>query len=132
MARGQPSTFSIVAADPATGEVGVAVQSKYFAVGAVVPWAKAGVGAVATQAAGIAGYGPGNILAGEDVVREMARAFRETEGEIAELLVAALEAGQAAGGDRRGHTTSPATRAWPGAGRTRSDTCGRRSSSTAR
>ncbi|HEY7729871.1 MAG TPA: DUF1028 domain-containing protein, partial [Gaiellaceae bacterium] len=51
-------TFSICAADPATGEVGVAVQSKYFAVGAVVPWARAGVGAVATQAAGIAAYGP--------------------------------------------------------------------------
>jgi uncharacterized Ntn-hydrolase superfamily protein len=51
-------TFSICAADPATGEVGVAVQSKYFAVGAVVPWARAGVGAVATQAAGVAAYGP--------------------------------------------------------------------------
>ena len=169
MARGQPSTFSIVAADPATGEVGVAVQSKYFSVGAVVPWAKAGVGAVATQAAGIAGYGPrilalleeglapaesielalagdpgretrqlgvvsaagvaaaftgtdcndwagheagpgyavqGNILAGEDVVRELARAFRETEGELSERLVAALEAGQAAGGDRRGQQSA--------------------------
>jgi uncharacterized Ntn-hydrolase superfamily protein len=52
------STFSIVAADPRTGEVGVAVQSKYFSVGSVVPWAAAGVGAVATQAAGVAAYGP--------------------------------------------------------------------------
>jgi uncharacterized Ntn-hydrolase superfamily protein len=51
------ATFSIVAADPATGEVGVAVQSKYFSVGLVVPWAEAGVGAVATQAAGVAAYG---------------------------------------------------------------------------
>jgi uncharacterized Ntn-hydrolase superfamily protein len=51
-------TFSICAADPAAGEVGVAVQSRYFAVGAVVPWARAGVGAVATQAAGVAAYGP--------------------------------------------------------------------------
>ena len=51
------STFSICAADPATGEVGCAVQSKYFAVGSVVPWVRAGVGAVATQAAGIAAYG---------------------------------------------------------------------------
>jgi uncharacterized Ntn-hydrolase superfamily protein len=51
-------TFSICAADPAAGEVGVAVQSKYFAVGAVVPWARAGIGAVATQAAGVAAYGP--------------------------------------------------------------------------
>ena len=43
------ATFSIVAADPETGEVGVAVQSKFLAVGSVVPWAKANVGAVATQ-----------------------------------------------------------------------------------
>ena len=182
MARGRPSTFSIVAADPATGEVGVAVQSKYFAVGAVVPWAKAGVGAVATQAAGIAGYGPrvlalleeglppaqaleraladdpgretrqlgvvdatgaaaaftgadcndwagheaaagfavqGNILAGEEVVREMARAFRETAGALAERLVAALEAGQVAGGDRRGQQSAAviAERSGAGAGK---------------
>jgi len=45
------STFSIVARDPKTGELGIAVQSKFLAVGAVVPWAKAGVGAIATQAA---------------------------------------------------------------------------------
>ncbi len=51
-------TFSIVAADVAAGEVGCAVQSRYFAVGSVVPWARAGVGAVATQAAGVAAYGP--------------------------------------------------------------------------
>ena len=43
------ATFSIVARDPATGELGVAVASRFFAVGSVVPWAKAGVGAVATQ-----------------------------------------------------------------------------------
>lgn len=43
------ATFSIVAADPDTGEVGVAVASRFFAVGTVVPWAKANVGAVATQ-----------------------------------------------------------------------------------
>ena len=52
------ATFSIVAAAPETGEVGVAVQSKYFSVGSVVPWAEAGVGAVATQAAGVAAFGP--------------------------------------------------------------------------
>ena len=52
------STFSICAADPDAGEVGCAVQSKYFAVGTVVPWARAGVGAVATQAAGVAAFGP--------------------------------------------------------------------------
>src|SRR5574337_21952 len=43
------STFSIVARDPQTGEMGVAVQSHWFAVGQIVPWAEAGVGAVATQ-----------------------------------------------------------------------------------
>jgi uncharacterized Ntn-hydrolase superfamily protein len=52
------ATFSIVAADVSVGEVGCAVQSRYFSVGSVVPWAKAGVGAVATQAAGVAAYGP--------------------------------------------------------------------------
>ena len=163
------ATFSIVAVDSEAGEVGCAVQSKYFAVGAVVPWARAGVGAVATQAAGIAAYGPavlalleqgvepaealtraladdderetrqlgvvtfdgraaahtgsgcsdwaghetgsgfavqGNILAGPEVVSEMARAYRETVGTLAERLVASLEAGQAAGGDSRGQQSA--------------------------
>src|SRR4051812_46701294 len=45
-----PSTFSIVAVDTDAGEAGVAVQSKFLAAGAVVPWARGGVGAVATQA----------------------------------------------------------------------------------
>lgn len=52
------NTYSIVAFDPRTGELGVAVESKYFGVGSVVPWAKAGVGAVATQAWAKVGYGP--------------------------------------------------------------------------
>lgn len=162
-------TFSICAADPEAGEVGVAVQSKYFAVGAVVPWARADVGAVATQAAGVAAYGPavlelladglgpdealeraladdagretrqvgvvaadgrasaltgseclswaghrvgpcyavqGNILAGEAVVAEMERSFVGTAGTLAERLVAALEAGQTAGGDVRGQQSA--------------------------
>ena len=162
-------TFSIVALDPENGDVGVAVQSKYFAVGAVVPWGRAGVGAVATQAAGRAAYGPeildllarglepaeaieralvdderretrqlgvvdaqgraaaftgsecnewaghatgsgyaaqGNILAGEAVIAEMARAFERTSGALAERLLAALEAAQAAGGDRRGQQSA--------------------------
>ena len=163
------STFSIVAADPSTGQVGVAVQSKYFAVGAVVPWARAGVGAVATQALGLARYGPalldaleggerppaalkaalandplaaqrqigvvhadgeaanhtgtkcyawaggrmgpgfsvqGNILTGEQVVDNMARAFTGAPGSLAERLLASLEAGQAAGGDSRGQQSA--------------------------
>jgi uncharacterized Ntn-hydrolase superfamily protein len=170
-------TFSIVALDPENGDVGVAVQSRYFAVGAVVPWARAGVGAVATQAAGRAAYGPaildllarglepqvaieralaederretrqlgvvdaqgraaaftgsecndwaghatgpgyaaqGNILAGEHVVTEMARAFEDTSGPLAERLVAALEAGQAAGGDRRGQQSAAVVVERPG------------------
>ena len=163
------STFSIVAADLETGEVGCAVQSRYFSVGSVVPWAWAGVGAVATQAAGVAVYGrlglealqrgatpeaalesvladdagretrqlgivtadgraaaftgreclnwaghrvgpgfavQGNILAGEAVVDEMARAYTETLGSLVDRLVAALEAGQAAGGDKRGQQSA--------------------------
>ena len=162
-------TFSIVAADLEAGEVGCAVQSKYFSVGSVVPWARAGVGAVATQAAGVAVYGrraldelaagadpdaalarvlagdperetrqlgivtadgraaaftgascldwaghrtgagfavQGNILAGERVVDELARAFEESLGSLATRLVAALEAGQAAGGDKRGQQSA--------------------------
>lgn len=162
-------TFSVVAADSATGEVGCAVQSKYFAVGNVVPWVRSGVGAVATQAAGVAVFGSraldalasglspeaaladvlegdparetrqlgvvtadgqaaahtgreclewaghrtgpgyavqGNILAGEAVVAEMERALLETAGSLAERLVAALEAGQVAGGDRRGQQSA--------------------------
>jgi uncharacterized Ntn-hydrolase superfamily protein len=51
-------TYSIVARDPATGELGVAVQSHWFGVGAVVSWTRAGVGAVATQSIAEAAYGP--------------------------------------------------------------------------
>jgi uncharacterized Ntn-hydrolase superfamily protein len=51
-------TYSIVARDPKTGELGVAVQSHYFSVGPVVPWAEAGVGAVATQSMVLMDYGP--------------------------------------------------------------------------
>jgi len=52
------ATFSIVAFDPETGDLGVAVQSKFFGVGSVVPWAKAGVGAIATQAWADTSFGP--------------------------------------------------------------------------
>ena len=58
-AADQPvATYSIVAFDPATGDLGIAVQSKFFGVGSVVPWAKAGVGAVATQSYANTTYGP--------------------------------------------------------------------------
>lgn len=164
-------TFSIVAWDPdaSPAEWGVAVASKFLAVGAVVPWAKAGVGAVATQAFANLAYGPeglerlasgrsaedvvngltgpdeqrahrqlgvvdaegraatftgtecfdwaggrtgrgytcqGNILAGPDVVDEMCTAFEKTTGELAVRLLAALKAGDAAGGDRRGRQSA--------------------------
>src|SRR5947209_17959875 len=55
------STFSIVAIDPSNGDLGLAVASRYFSVGSVVPWALAGVGAVATQANVNVGYGPRGI-----------------------------------------------------------------------
>src|SRR5215471_18384333 len=51
-------TFSIVGRDPTTGDLGIAVQSKFLAVGAVVPWARAGVGAIATQSYANTSYGP--------------------------------------------------------------------------
>ena len=51
-------TFSIVARDPVTGDLGVAVQSHWFSVGSVVTWAEAGVGAIATQAMAEVSYGP--------------------------------------------------------------------------
>jgi len=61
-ARGVPprpvNTYSIVACDPQTGELGVAVQSHWFSVGPIVPWAEAGVGAVATQSFVEVSYGP--------------------------------------------------------------------------
>ncbi|HXO18835.1 MAG TPA: DUF1028 domain-containing protein [Thermoanaerobaculia bacterium] len=61
------STFSIVAIDPANGDLGIAVASRYFSVGSVVPWALAGVGAVATQANVNVGYGPQAI----DLLRQV-------------------------------------------------------------
>jgi uncharacterized Ntn-hydrolase superfamily protein len=56
--RARQGTYSIVARDPDTGELGVAVQSHWFSVGPIVPWARPGVGAVATQANAEISYGP--------------------------------------------------------------------------
>lgn len=70
-------TFSICAFDAATGELGVATQSKFLAVGAVVPWARAGVGAIATQSFANTSFGPRGLemiaagLAPEDVARKL-------------------------------------------------------------
>src|SRR5262245_4998170 len=55
------ATYSIVARDPHTGEMGVAVQSHWFSVGPVVPWAEAGVGAVATQSFVNVAHGPNGL-----------------------------------------------------------------------
>ena len=55
------ATFSIVGFDPRTGDLGVAVQSKFFEVGRVVPWAIAGVGAIATQSHANVSYGPDGL-----------------------------------------------------------------------
>jgi uncharacterized Ntn-hydrolase superfamily protein len=158
-------TFSIVARDPATGEMGVAVQSHWFSVGSLVTWAEAGVGAVATQsfvdpsygtrgielmrsgraapaaldelvaldtmregrqvamidaqgrvsaytgksAIAAAGHRVGrdyavqaNLMANDKVWPAMAAAFESTRGDLADRMIAALEAGQAVGGDIRG------------------------------
>jgi len=163
------STFSIAAFDPDDGAWGVAVASKFPAVGAVVPWAKSGAGAVATQAMGNTSFGTrglemmaagrsapetldalladdvgrehrqvgavdaagraatftgkeclawaggrtgehfaiqGNILTGPEVVDAMAQAFRSDSGDLADRLMAALLAGDRAGGDRRGRQSA--------------------------
>lgn len=158
-------TFSIVGFDPQTKELGVAVASKFLCVGAVVPFAKAGVGAIATQSWANLDYGvdgldmlqrgmtpeevlkelvandeksgarqvgmvdasgrsaiftgedcfdwagglaeanfaiQGNILVSEDTVNDMKAVFLQKEGSLAERLLAALQAGDIAGGDKRG------------------------------
>jgi len=163
-------TFSIVAHDAQTGMLGVAVTTKFFGVGSLCPFARAGVGAVATQALVNPTYGPrgldllaqglsadevadvllqadegrehrqlhlidargrgaarsgsecvdwfghhqhdgfsvaGNMLAGPQVVAETARAFAASAAvPFPERLIRALEAGQAAGGDKRGRQSA--------------------------
>jgi len=163
------STFSIVAFDPEAREWGVAVASRVLAVGYIVPWARAEVGAVATQAYADLRYGryglelleagftaeqalqvllefdaeaqqrqvaivdsagrvaaftgtetsawagdrhgehysvQGNILVGEQVLVNMERAYLETGGPLARRLLAAVEAGDEAGGDSRGRQSA--------------------------
>jgi uncharacterized Ntn-hydrolase superfamily protein len=78
--RGIVATFSVVGFDPETNSLGVAVQSKFLAVGSVVPWARAGVGAVATQAMANYNYGPRGL-------ELMARG--KTASETVEALISA-------------------------------------------
>jgi uncharacterized Ntn-hydrolase superfamily protein len=162
-------TYSIVARDPATGEMGVAVQSHWFSVGSDVSWAEAGVGAVATQSFIDPSYGPlglalmragrtapealAALLAGDSgrdvrqvgmvdakgnvathtgrldipeaggqsgagyvvqanlmekptVWPAMAKAFEQTKGDLADRMLAALDAAQAEGGDIRGRQSA--------------------------
>lgn len=162
-------TFSIVARDSQSGEIGVGVASKFLAVGAMVPWARSDAGAIATQAFADVTIGPrglallaeglppaeilerlladdpqradrqvgivaadgqaasftgaecmqhaasrsgagyaaqGNILASPEVVDELAMAFIGAAGSLGQRLLTALEAGQAAGGDRRGQESA--------------------------
>ncbi|MEN9576193.1 MAG: hypothetical protein RL514_4048 [Verrucomicrobiota bacterium] len=75
------ATYSIVAFDPASGDLGVAVQSKFFGVGTVVPWARAGVGAVATQASANITYGPRglDLLANGSSPEQTVRLLTETD-----------------------------------------------------
>src|SRR5947209_17013592 len=88
-------TYSIVARDAATGELGVAVQSHYFATGSVVTWAEPGVGAVATQAMADPGYGP----LGLDLMRagksapDALRALLAADDASATRQVAMIDAG---------------------------------------
>lgn len=71
-------TFSIVARDPKTGQMGVAVQSHWFAVGSLCPWAEAGVGAIATQSLVDPGYGVGGL--------HFLKSGRPSQETMAELL----------------------------------------------
>lgn len=163
------NTFSIVARDPQTGEMGVAVQSHWFSVGSIVPWAEAGVGAVATQSFVDPSYGKlgldmmragrsapdtlkgllladegrevrqvamidaqgrvaahtgakdiaaaghrvgnqysveANLMDNDKVWPAMAKAFEETKGDLADRMLAALDAAQAVGGDGRGRQSA--------------------------
>jgi len=84
-------TYSIVAHDPTTGEMGVAVQSHWFSVGPVVPWAEAGVGAIATQALVNISYGPGGLdllRQGKSAAEVVAELIESDEGrDVRQLAV---------------------------------------------
>jgi uncharacterized Ntn-hydrolase superfamily protein len=111
------ATFSIVAIDPKTGDLGVAVASRYFAVGSVVPWAEAGVGAIATQAGVNVGYGPRGLellkqgLTAQQVLDRLLQedTFGSTDGRQVGIVdakgnIATKSGGQAWQGHRVGAT----------------------------
>ena len=107
------ATFSIVAFDPRTGDLGVAVASRVFGVGNHVPWAEAGVGAVATQAAMNGGYGPRGL----ELLRQGLSAQQVLERLLAEDKFDRLEGRQVAIIDANGNVavhTGPAANEWKG------------------
>ena len=107
------ATFSIVAIDPVTGDLGVAVASRYFAVGAVVPWADAGIGAVATQAGVNVGYGPRAL----ELLRQGLTAQQVLDKLLAEDTFPRKDARQVAIVDAKGNVavfTGDAANAWRG------------------
>jgi uncharacterized Ntn-hydrolase superfamily protein len=87
-------TFSIVARDPATGDLGVAVASKFLAVGSVVPWARAGVGAIATQALANVAFGADGLaaLAGGDAAESVLSALTDADEGRADRQVGVVDA----------------------------------------
>ena len=107
------ATFSIVGIDPVTGDLGIAVASRYFAVGAVVPWADAGVGAVATQAGVNVGYGPRAL----ELLRQGLTAQQVMDRLFAEDTFPGKDARQLAIVDAKGNIavfTGDAANAWRG------------------
>ncbi|MGE0431836.1 MAG: DUF1028 domain-containing protein [Planctomycetota bacterium] len=88
------STFSIVALDPATGDLGIAVTSKFLAVGSVVPYAEAGVGAVATQARANVTYGPAvlRLLRDGKTAAEAVAAVTGADAQSAQRQLGAVDA----------------------------------------
>jgi uncharacterized Ntn-hydrolase superfamily protein len=107
------ATFSIVAIDPATGDLGVAVASRVFAVGNHVPWAEAGIGAVATQAAMNGGYGPRGL----ELLRQGLTAQQVLDRLLAEDPYPRKEGRQVAIVDAKGNIavyTGPTANEWKG------------------
>jgi uncharacterized Ntn-hydrolase superfamily protein len=107
------NTFSIVAYDLANGDCGVTVASRYFSVGAVVPWAEAGTGCVATQANVNAGYGPRGL----ELLRQGLTAKQVLEKLLAEDTFDGKDGRQVAIIDRQGNIasfTGPNAPKWAG------------------
>jgi uncharacterized Ntn-hydrolase superfamily protein len=107
------NTFSIVAYDPVNGDWGVTVASRYFSVGAVVPWAEAGVGAIATQANVNVGYGPRGL----ELLRQGLTAKEVLAKLLAEDKFPPTEGRQVAIIDGKGNIaayTGPSAQNWAG------------------